>query len=93
MWQVLAPGGAKEPIDVLSDFLGREPSIQAFIDSKAEYSLWDRRNFGNIFPYFLFTTESSLSVLQFCLFIMDTYFNQIMISLYLFNPLMFHQCE
>lgn len=39
MWQVLAPGGAKEPIDALSDFLGREPSIQAFIDSKAEYSL------------------------------------------------------
>ncbi|CAK9312423.1 unnamed protein product [Citrullus colocynthis] len=37
--KVLAPGGAKEPIDALSDFLGREPSIQAFIDSKAEYSL------------------------------------------------------
>ncbi|XP_022131840.1 probable thimet oligopeptidase isoform X2 [Momordica charantia] len=37
--KVLAPGGAKEPIDVLSDFLGREPSIQAFIDTKAEYSL------------------------------------------------------
>ncbi|KDP26747.1 hypothetical protein JCGZ_17905 [Jatropha curcas] len=35
--KVLAPGGAKEPIEILSDFLGREPSIQAFIDSRAEY--------------------------------------------------------
>lgn len=38
-WQVLGPGGAKEPVELLSDFLGREPSIQAFVDSKAEYSL------------------------------------------------------
>ena len=37
--KVLAPGGAKEPIEVLSDFLGREPSIRAFIDAKAEFSL------------------------------------------------------
>ncbi|KAK4488786.1 hypothetical protein RD792_004575 [Penstemon davidsonii] len=33
--KVLAPGGAKEPLEILSDFLGREPSIQAFVDSKA----------------------------------------------------------
>ncbi|GFP94493.1 probable thimet oligopeptidase [Phtheirospermum japonicum] len=32
---VLTPGGAKEPLEILSDFLGREPSIQAFVDSKA----------------------------------------------------------
>ncbi|KAK7846626.1 putative thimet oligopeptidase, partial [Quercus suber] len=31
--KVFGPGGAKEPIEVLSDFLGREPSIQAFVDS------------------------------------------------------------
>jgi thimet oligopeptidase len=31
-------GGAKEPIEILSDFLGREPSIDAFIDSKTKYS-------------------------------------------------------
>ncbi|KAK9277753.1 hypothetical protein L1049_007300 [Liquidambar formosana] len=37
--KVLAPGGAKEPIEILSDFLGREPSIQAFVDDKAESSL------------------------------------------------------
>uniref|UniRef100_A0A2P2KE58 Putative thimet oligopeptidase isoform X2 n=1 Tax=Rhizophora mucronata TaxID=61149 RepID=A0A2P2KE58_RHIMU len=37
--KVLAPGGSKEPIETLYDFLGREPSIQAFIDIKAEYSL------------------------------------------------------
>ncbi|KAJ4710921.1 putative Oligopeptidase [Melia azedarach] len=37
--KVLAPGGSKEPIEILSDFLGREPSIQAFVDSRAEYSL------------------------------------------------------
>lgn len=39
-WQVLGPGGAKEPIEILSDFLGREPSIQAFVESNAEYSMW-----------------------------------------------------
>ncbi|KAG8641669.1 probable thimet oligopeptidase isoform X2 [Manihot esculenta] len=37
--KVLAPGGAKEPIEILSDFLGREPSIQAFVASRAEYGL------------------------------------------------------
>ncbi|KAG2701842.1 hypothetical protein I3760_06G062600 [Carya illinoinensis] len=37
--KVLGPGGAKEPVEVLSDFLGREPSIRAFIESKAEYSV------------------------------------------------------
>ncbi|PON71619.1 Peptidase M3A/M3B [Trema orientale] len=37
--KILAPGGAKEPIEVLSDFLGREPSIQAFVDATAEFSL------------------------------------------------------
>ncbi|GAV80368.1 Peptidase_M3 domain-containing protein [Cephalotus follicularis] len=37
--KVLAPGGAKEPIEIISDFLGREPSIHAFIECKAEYSL------------------------------------------------------
>ncbi|KAL5552527.1 hypothetical protein UlMin_039928 [Ulmus minor] len=37
--KVLAPGGSKEPIEVLYDFLGREPSIQPFIDIRAEYSL------------------------------------------------------
>ncbi|XP_021998079.1 probable thimet oligopeptidase isoform X2 [Helianthus annuus] len=34
--KVLAPGGSKEPIELLSDFLGREPSIQAFVDSKSQ---------------------------------------------------------
>ncbi|KAA3483302.1 putative thimet oligopeptidase [Gossypium australe] len=38
--EVLAPGGAKDPIEILSDFLGREPSIQTFIDNKIECSLW-----------------------------------------------------
>ncbi|KAA8533259.1 hypothetical protein F0562_033208 [Nyssa sinensis] len=37
--KVLAPGGAKDPVEILSDFLGREPSIQAFVDSKAECGL------------------------------------------------------
>ncbi|KAB5537785.1 hypothetical protein DKX38_015318 [Salix brachista] len=36
--KVLAMGGAKDPIEILSDFLGREPSINAFIDSKTKYS-------------------------------------------------------
>ncbi|XP_055812732.1 probable thimet oligopeptidase [Solanum dulcamara] len=30
--KVLAPGGGKDPLEMLSDFLGREPSIQAFLN-------------------------------------------------------------
>ncbi|XP_059597394.1 probable thimet oligopeptidase isoform X2 [Vitis vinifera] len=37
--KVLALGGSKDPIDILSDFLGREPSIQAFVESKVQASL------------------------------------------------------
>lgn len=37
--KVLALGGAKDPIELLTDFLGREPSIQAFVDSKMESRL------------------------------------------------------
>ncbi|KAL6547503.1 hypothetical protein OROMI_023224 [Orobanche minor] len=32
---VLAPGGASDPFEILSNYLGREPSIQAFVNSKA----------------------------------------------------------
>lgn len=35
--KVLGPGGAKDPVDILIDFLEREPSIQAFIDSKSDF--------------------------------------------------------
>ncbi|KAL3358639.1 hypothetical protein AABB24_015642 [Solanum stoloniferum] len=34
--KVLAPGRGKEPLEMLSDFLGREPSIQAFLDNRAD---------------------------------------------------------
>ncbi|KAK7312011.1 hypothetical protein RJT34_10542 [Clitoria ternatea] len=37
--KVLAPGAGKDPIDALSDFLGREPSIQAYLENKAKYAL------------------------------------------------------
>ncbi|KAK8522555.1 hypothetical protein V6N13_115521 [Hibiscus sabdariffa] len=37
--KVLAQGGAKDPVEILSDFLGREPSIRTFIDNKIECSL------------------------------------------------------
>ncbi|XP_028772222.1 probable thimet oligopeptidase [Neltuma alba] len=37
--KVLAPGGSKDPIEVLSAFLGREPSIQAYINSRANCTL------------------------------------------------------
>ncbi|XP_051116561.1 probable thimet oligopeptidase [Andrographis paniculata] len=33
--KVLAAGAAKDPLEILSDFLGREPSIQAFLESRA----------------------------------------------------------
>ncbi|KAJ7957621.1 putative Oligopeptidase [Quillaja saponaria] len=36
--KVLAPGGAKESIELLSDFLGREPSVQAFVNSKTQHT-------------------------------------------------------
>ncbi|XP_006646576.1 probable thimet oligopeptidase [Oryza brachyantha] len=32
--KVLAPGGSKNPVDIITDYLGREPSLQAFIQSK-----------------------------------------------------------
>ncbi|WVZ08365.1 hypothetical protein V8G54_021711 [Vigna mungo] len=35
--KVLATVGMKDPNDVLSDFLGREPSIQAYIENKVNY--------------------------------------------------------
>lgn len=34
--KVLAPGIGKDPLEMLSDFLGREPSIQAFLDNRAD---------------------------------------------------------
>ncbi|GFZ21176.1 zincin-like metalloproteases family protein [Actinidia rufa] len=37
--KVLAPGGAKDPVEILFNFLGRKPSIQAFVDSKIEFGL------------------------------------------------------
>ncbi|RZB73282.1 putative thimet oligopeptidase [Glycine soja] len=37
--KVLASAGVKDPIDVLLDFLGREPSIQAYIENKVKYVL------------------------------------------------------
>ncbi|XP_047318955.1 probable thimet oligopeptidase [Impatiens glandulifera] len=37
--KVLAQGGSKDPHKILSDFLGREPSIQAFIDSRTVLGL------------------------------------------------------
>lgn len=36
--KVLAPGGEKDSLQILSDFLGRDPSIQAFLDTKADTS-------------------------------------------------------
>ncbi|KAK1318377.1 hypothetical protein QJS10_CPB04g01724 [Acorus calamus] len=37
--KVLAPGGSKDPSEILSGYLGREPSIQAFIECKTSNSL------------------------------------------------------
>ncbi|KNA16134.1 hypothetical protein SOVF_091710 isoform A [Spinacia oleracea] len=33
--KVLAPGGAKDPLECLTSFMGREPSIKAYVDSIA----------------------------------------------------------
>ncbi|KAJ4884005.1 putative thimet oligopeptidase [Raphanus sativus] len=37
--KVLAPGGGKEAMELLTSFLGREPSTQAYIESRSKYSL------------------------------------------------------
>ncbi|CAL9078276.1 unnamed protein product [Musa textilis] len=37
--KVLAPGGAKDSLEILSDYLGREPAIHSFIKSKTRNSL------------------------------------------------------
>ncbi|KAL0927428.1 hypothetical protein M5K25_001595 [Dendrobium thyrsiflorum] len=37
--KVLAAGGSKEPLEILSDYLGRKPSIQSFIQIKARNTL------------------------------------------------------
>ncbi|KAJ8551006.1 hypothetical protein K7X08_000376 [Anisodus acutangulus] len=34
--KVLAPGGGNDPLEMLSDYLGVEPSIQAFLDRRAD---------------------------------------------------------
>ncbi|XP_074589371.1 putative thimet oligopeptidase isoform X1 [Curcuma longa] len=36
--KVLAPGGAKESLEILSDYLGREPTVRSFIESKTKNS-------------------------------------------------------
>ncbi|GAU16623.1 hypothetical protein TSUD_233760 [Trifolium subterraneum] len=37
--KVLAPGGTKDSFEAISDFLGREPSIKAYIENKTKYTL------------------------------------------------------
>ncbi|KAG2321962.1 hypothetical protein Bca52824_015175 [Brassica carinata] len=37
--KVLAQGGGKEAMELLTSFLGREPSTQAYIESRSKYSL------------------------------------------------------
>ncbi|CAH2065963.1 unnamed protein product [Thlaspi arvense] len=37
--KVLAPGGGKDAMELLTSFLGREPSTEAFIDSLTKYTL------------------------------------------------------
>ncbi|CAF2189833.1 unnamed protein product [Brassica napus] len=37
--KVLAPGGGKEAMELLTSFLGREPSTEAYIESRSKYKL------------------------------------------------------
>ncbi|PNY07048.1 neurolysin [Trifolium pratense] len=37
--KVLAPGGTKDSFGAISDFLGREPSVKAYIENKTMYTL------------------------------------------------------
>ncbi|CAN6448995.1 unnamed protein product [Victoria cruziana] len=38
--KVYAPGGSKDAINILADFLGREPSVRTFIENKIKNSLY-----------------------------------------------------
>ncbi|VAH66789.1 unnamed protein product [Triticum turgidum subsp. durum] len=37
--KVLAPGGSKDPLEIITDYLGREPSLQPFIQSRTRNAL------------------------------------------------------
>uniref|UniRef100_A0ACD5XEG6 Uncharacterized protein n=1 Tax=Avena sativa TaxID=4498 RepID=A0ACD5XEG6_AVESA len=37
--KVLAPGGSKDPLEIITDYLGREPSLQPFIQSRTRNTL------------------------------------------------------
>uniref|UniRef100_A0A453G3V2 Peptidase M3A/M3B catalytic domain-containing protein n=1 Tax=Aegilops tauschii subsp. strangulata TaxID=200361 RepID=A0A453G3V2_AEGTS len=37
--KVLAPGGSKGPLEIITDYLGREPSLQPFIQSRTRNAL------------------------------------------------------
>ncbi|XP_024314828.1 probable thimet oligopeptidase isoform X2 [Brachypodium distachyon] len=37
--KVLAPGGSRDPLEIISDYLGREPSLQPFVQSRTMNSL------------------------------------------------------
>ncbi|XP_058102152.1 probable thimet oligopeptidase isoform X2 [Magnolia sinica] len=37
--KVLAPGGSKDPMEILFDFLGRKPSVQAYVEHKTRNSI------------------------------------------------------
>ncbi|GJM92280.1 hypothetical protein PR202_ga08733 [Eleusine coracana subsp. coracana] len=37
--KVLAPGGSKDPLEIITNYLGREPSLQPFIQSRTRNSL------------------------------------------------------
>ncbi|PKA49920.1 thimet oligopeptidase [Apostasia shenzhenica] len=41
--KILAPGGSRDPYDILSEYLGREPSTRGFIDIKTSNSLPSER--------------------------------------------------
>ncbi|CAA6668038.1 unnamed protein product [Spirodela intermedia] len=38
--KVFSPGGSRDPLEIIRDYLGREPSIQPFIESKTRSSMW-----------------------------------------------------
>ncbi|CAM0884179.1 unnamed protein product [Alopecurus aequalis] len=37
--KVLSPGGSEDPLDIITDYLGREPSLQPFIQSRTRTTL------------------------------------------------------
>ena len=62
--QVLAPGGSKDSLEIITDYLGREPSLQPFIQSRTRNSLCDIVYNVTIRVFFITVTIEDLMTVE-----------------------------